>query len=137
MPNPVGRPPKFENPEQLQQMFDEWKTTFTQENDEIPDVEGLCVYLDCSRQTLFEYGSKPEYSDAIKRIKDWIHAKKKQLAFKGKIPPAIFIFDAINNTDYRNQTNVDHTTKGKELPTPILGGLTKDVPSNDSDKEAS
>lgn len=31
---------------------------------------------------------------------------------------------------------VDLTTKGKELPTPILGGITKDVPENDSNGQA-
>ncbi len=28
---------------------------------------------------------------------------------------------------------IDHTTNGKDLPTPILGGLTKHVPTDDSD----
>lgn len=130
---PAGRPPKFESPDQLQSMFEEWKATFTKESDEIPDVEGLCIYLDTARQTLFDYERKEEYSDTIKRIKDWIIYKKKQLAMKGKIPPAIYIFDAKNNAGYSDRTELDHTTNGKDLPTPILGGLTKNVSTDNGD----
>lgn len=31
---------------------------------------------------------------------------------------------------------IDHTTNGKDLPTPILGGLTKSVSTDDSNEEA-
>lgn len=33
--------------------------------------------------------------------------------------------------------SIDHTTLGKALPTPILGGLAKDVPTDDSNEEDS
>jgi hypothetical protein len=116
-----GRPPKFESPDQLYEMFLEWKAEVTKEgNDEIPDVEGLCIYLDTARQTLFDYERKPEYSDTIKRIKDWIIYKKKQLAMRGKIPPAIYIFDAKNNAGYVDRT--EQNLHVKELPKPLLGG---------------
>lgn len=134
MPHPGGRPPKFSSPEELEAMTQEWWiSVIATEN--IPDIEGWAVYLDTTRKTLFEYESKPEFSNTIKRWKDKIFAEKKQLALKGKLNPAIFIFDAINNTDYRNQTGVDHTTKGKELPTPILGGSV--VSGNNSDSQNS
>jgi len=114
-----GRPPKFESPEQLQDMFEAWQATFTQEGDEIPDVEGLCIYLDTARQTLFDYEQKDDYSDTIKRIKDWIIYKKKQLAMKGKIPPAIYIFDAKNNAGYVDKQEIDsrntHTVKFSDM----------------------
>jgi hypothetical protein len=42
-----------------------------------------------------------------------------------------------NKLKARITEKIDHTTKGKELPAPILGGLSKDVPSNDSNPEAS
>jgi len=114
-----GRPPKFESPEQLQQMFEEWQATFTKDVDEIPDVEGFCIYLDTARQTLFDYEQKNEYSDTVKRIKDWIIYKKKQLAMKGKIPPAIYIFDAKNNAGYVDKQEIDsrntHTVKFSDM----------------------
>lgn len=115
----TGRPPKFESCDQLNEMFEAWKGTFTEASDEIPDVEGLCIYLDTARQTLFDYEKKDEYSDAIKRIKDWIHFKKKQLAMKGKIPPAIYIFDAKNNAGYVDRSEVanknTHTIKFSDM----------------------
>lgn len=111
----LGRPPKFENPEQFHRLFIKWKKTFTAESDEIPDVEGLCIYLDTSRQTLFEYEAKPDFTDTIKRAKDWIIYKKKQLAMKGKIPPAIYIFDAKNNAGYVDKTEQDITSGGDKI----------------------
>lgn len=104
----AGRPPKFDSPEGLQDMFETWRDGFTNpDTDDIPDVEGLCIYLDTARQTLFDYEKKTEYSDTIKRAKDWIIYKKKQLAMRGKIPPAIYIFDAKNNAGYVDKTEVE------------------------------
>jgi hypothetical protein len=36
----------------------------------------------------------------------------------------------------RAAQNLDVTTKGKELPAPILGGITKDVPTDNSNGQA-
>lgn len=44
-------------------------------------------------------------------------------------------FDALGKYGYG--TKMDVTTNGKDLPTPILGGLTKDVSTDDGHKEAS
>lgn len=109
----VGRPPKFDNPDQLQELFEAWKQTFTKENEEIPDVEGFCDYVDAYRDLLSEYEKKPDYSDTIKRIKNWIYHKKKQLAMRNKMPPAIFIFDAKNNAGYVDKTEQDVNHSGE------------------------
>lgn len=128
---PVGRPPKFDSPEQLEDMFEQWKASFADgTNSDIPDVEGLCVHLDTARQTLFDYEKKPEYSDTIKRLKDWIHYKKKQLAMNGKIPPAIYIFDAKNNAGYVDKQEVDQKTSGEVI---IKTVSYKDTDSDDND----
>lgn len=125
MGRPAGRPPKFSSPDELQKLFDEWQASFTPDNDEIPDVEGLCVFLDTSRQTLFEYESRDGFTDAIKRIKDWILFKKKQLAMKGKIPPAIYIFDAKNNAGYVDKTEQDVNHSGVNVSDKQLDQIIK------------
>lgn len=107
---PAGRPPKFSTVEELEQTFLEWKATFQfggERYGEVPDVESFCDYVDAWRDLLCEYEKKPEYSDAIKRIKNWIYARKKQLAFAGKMPPAVFIFDAKNNAGYVDKQEVE------------------------------
>lgn len=113
----VGRPPKFTNVNELDELTQAWWDSL--EDDDIADVEGWAVALDTTRKTLFEYEKKEEFCNTIKLWKEKIFAKKKQLALKGKLNAAIFIFDAINNTEYRNQSAVDHTSKGESMA-PIL-----------------
>lgn len=105
---PAGRPLKFKTPEQLQELFSAWKETFAdQGNTDIPDVEGFCVFVDAYRDIISEYEKKKEYSDTIKRIKNWIYYRKKQLAMQNKMNPTIFIFDAKNNAGYVDKTEQD------------------------------
>lgn len=131
----AGRPPKLENVEMLQSAFDEWKQEFVvgyTRYGEVPDIEGFCDHLGAWRDLLIDYEKKPEFSHTIKQIKNWIYSRKKQLAFTGKMPAAVFIFDAKNNAGYTDQQQLDHTTNGKDLPTPILGGSS--VHRDDSDQ---
>lgn len=109
----AGRPPKFESVEQLQALFEGWKYTFTDNNIEIPDVEGFCDHIDAYRDLLSEYEKKDEYSDTIKRIKNWIYYKKKQLAMTGKMNAAIYIFDAKNNAGYTDRVETEHLGEQK------------------------
>lgn len=111
-----GRPSKFTDVSQLNALFLNWKEEFKEEGSligEIPDVEGFCDYIDCYRDLLCEYEKKAEYSDAIKRIKNWIYYRKKQLAMQNKMNPAIFIFDAKNNAGYKDRTEVEETGEQK------------------------
>lgn len=97
--NKGGRPKKFSAVEVMQNKIIDY-FPYCKEAEEIPDVEGLCVYLDICRDTLIEYQKQREFSDTIKKAKVKIFALKKQLAMKGKMNPAVFIFDAKNNHDY-------------------------------------
>jgi hypothetical protein len=110
---PGGRPPKFETPELLLAAFEEYKAKFTDTATEIPDVEGFCDHVGAYRQLLMEYEKKDEFSTTIKEIKNWIYHKKKQLAMQGKMPPAIFIFDAKNNAGYTDKTEQDINHSGE------------------------
>lgn len=106
--NKGGRPKKFTAVEELQQKIDNFFVD-CEEKEDIPDIEGLAYYLNTTRKTLFEYEKQEEFSNTIKRTKDKIFYFKKQLAFKGKINPAVFIFDAKNNHDYRDKMEVEST----------------------------
>lgn len=106
----MARPPKFSNSEELEQKFQEYKQHI-EDSKELPDVEGFCHFIDSYRDLFSEYEKKDEFSDTIKRIKNWIYYKKKQLAMQNKMNAAIFIFDAKNNFGYTDKTEQDLTGK--------------------------
>jgi len=112
----AGRPPKFESPEVLDEAFVQWQATFSEggvRKDEIPDVEGFCDFVGAWRDILNEYEKKPEFSVTVKKIRNWIYYKKKQLAMQNKMNPAIFIFDAKNNAGYVDKTEQDVNHSGE------------------------
>jgi hypothetical protein len=112
-----GRPLKFGSPEELWKLFEEWQQRFNPVEgkgvEEIPDIEGFCDHVNAYRDIFSEYERKPDFSDTIKQIKNWIYHKKKQLAMQGKMPPAIFIFDAKNNAGYTDKTEQDINHSGE------------------------
>lgn len=81
----------------------------------------------------------PEFSAAYNDAKDLQKEFLVDNGLAGLYPPASFIFTAKNITDMRDQTLIDHTTKGKELPTPILAnvqphnGNNQDQPAQETD----
>lgn len=95
-------------------------------------ITGLAVFLGTSRQTLINYQEKDgEFFDAIKGAKDRIeNFWEKELLGAHATGP---IFNLKNNYDWKDKSETDLTTNGKDLPSPILGGATKagDVPSDD------
>lgn len=69
----------------------------------LPDIENLSIYLGITRKTLALYRKRnDQWEQAIDLVKDGIMACKKQMVQTGKMPPLIFIFDSVNNFDYRN-----------------------------------
>lgn len=72
----------------------------------IPDIESWAVYCGVTRQTIWGYQKRgKEWREVIEFYKGAIMAAKKQLALNYKIPPAVFIFDACNNSDGYANTN--------------------------------
>lgn len=70
----------------------------------VPDVESWASYLGTTRRTItrYEKGRDEEWKQAISAVKEIITACKKQLAFTGKMPPVLAIFDLTNNSGYVN-----------------------------------
>lgn len=68
----MGRPPKFQTPEDLTALAEEYFDLCDKENP--PTVNGLCLWLDICRDTLWEYSKKPDFSDAVKRVRMQLEA---------------------------------------------------------------
>ena len=67
----TGRPPKWENPEQLEKKIKAFFAPF--ESGELDTkkctITRLAVALDTNRETLMSYENKDNFSDTIKRAK--------------------------------------------------------------------
>lgn len=102
----IGRPPIFESVEELQGAIQAFWDYIREANEKgnylIPDVEGLCCYLDINRDTLNEWerSNYRNFSATVKSTKNSIVFCKKQLALRGKIPPIVFATDFNNNHGY-------------------------------------
>lgn len=96
--NPVGHPKSFTNAQELwdrcNDYFREWEERLRPLT-----VVGLAVYLNVSRQTLSVYESgayddkNNQYSDTIKKAKDYIECMKWEGALTGRYEKAVAIFD--------------------------------------------
>ena len=81
-------------------------------------VEGLANVLGCDRETLLNYEKEAGYEayfGTIKEAKAKIAQNKLERGLMGESNPAVTIFDLKNNHGYRDQSNVDLTTKGESL----------------------
>lgn len=87
--------------------------------EEVADVEALADFLSCTRNDIFEMMSDKKYSPAVSRAMNRIAFIKKQLAFKGKIPAAVFVFDMKNNHSYKDKPDFGDSS---EKSTVILKG---------------
>lgn len=78
----MGRPPKFQTVEDFQRAVETYFIACADpDNPDIPTVNGLCLALDICRDTLWEYGKKPDFSDAVKMARTRLEAAwEKRLA---------------------------------------------------------
>ncbi len=95
-------------------------------NVKLPTIEGLSRYLGIHKDTVYEWEKiHPEFSDALSNLR----AKQGEVlinkGLSGDYNPTIAKLMLSNNHGYREKTDV--TTNGNDLPTPILGGITKDA----------
>lgn len=145
-----GRPPLYTSAEELQKIIDEYFDYCDNKTKEIhsdklgdmivPDPEpytmsGLAYRLGIDRKTLINYGERDGFFHTIKKARARVEADiERRMNGKDTFTPGL-IFNAKNNFGWQETQNIDHTTKGKELPTPIMGGTTANVQSNDSNAQ--
>lgn len=144
-PNPVGRPPKYKTPEEMQVVIDEYfaecdnrlKEIHTKEGDSvavcIPEpytMSGLAYALDMSRQALLEYNKKDQFLVTIKRARARVERDVERRLLEGTVGAAGPIFNLKNNFGWKDKSEIENTV---HLPTPILGG--KSVHRDNSDSK--
>lgn len=147
MTHPGGRPLKYKTVEELQEAIDKYFDYCDNKTKEVhseklgdmimPDPQpyamaGLAYELGLSRKSLINYKRRGKFLHTIKQARRRIEADvERRMLGKDTFTPGL-IFNAKNNFSWKDETKVDHTTKGKELPTPILAN----VSSNNSYQEA-
>lgn len=108
-----GRPRKYDTVEELIEAVQQYYQYIVDANADgtplIPDIEGLCAFIQISRSQLFrwEHERGEDFRNTIALIKNQIAAAKKQLALQGSIPPIVFATDFNNNHGYVQKQDVN------------------------------
>lgn len=103
--------------EKLNAYFDGY---LSEKPEEVADIESLAEYLGTTREGIFAMEKTEEYGFKLRLARNRIARIKKQLAFRGKLPPAVLSFDLKNNHGYR-----DKGDEGNGSDTLIIKGLAK------------
>jgi len=129
MAHPGGAPTKATEAtlEKARQYLNVWKSL----GEAIPTVEGLAIYLGLHRDTLY---ARPEFSDTLLAIQQQAKYELQNGGLNGKFQPRFTQFMLAANHGMVEKTATDHTTNGKDLPTPIFGGGSMSVHTDDSDQ---
>jgi hypothetical protein len=114
---PGGRPPLYEDPILMEAKIEQYFDGLDKDK-EVPSVAGLAFELGfASRNALWEYEQKPEFSDTIKRAKLRMEVDRTKRLLSSGTPTAGIIFDLTNNYGWRNPQHHKHS--GDEDGPPI------------------
>ena len=110
--NKVGRPRKYKNVEELQELIDEYFRC-CDESHRPYTITGLALYLDMDRQTLLRYEKtyEDEFCYTIKRAKERVQEFVECCLFKKGIAQGV-IFNLKNN--FKWEENVEVKTNAIE-----------------------
>lgn len=130
--NKGGRPTKY-SAEKVKILIKYTEECFL--SNKLPTVQGYSHLIDVNTDTVVEWCKKHKgFSVAIKKMKDLQCEMLQQSVYsnKGNVVGGIFLLK--NNHGFKDRQDLDVTSKGKELPRPIIG-VNPDVPSNNSNTE--
>jgi hypothetical protein len=122
-----GKPLKFKTPEILEQKIQTYfdscyeynEATGKTENIRPLTISGLALALDTNRQTLLNYKNYGDgYFDSIKKAKERVENWTEEQLYR-KTQVVGVIFNLKNNYDWKDKTELDHTTGGEKLPVAI------------------
>lgn len=128
---PFGRPLKFPNVECLEEKIRDF-FDLVKNGEEEPSVIGLACHLNVDKQTLLNYQDKPAYRDVVLQAKRQIEKMFTIKAYRGEIPPALFIFTAKNHYDYKEDQNINMNGNLSVMKEVVVDGekLTFDIGKN-------
>lgn len=147
MSNPVGRPPIFKTPEEMDKAINEYFDFCDNKTKEIhsdklgdmivPDPEpytmsGLAYHLGMDRRTLVDYAEKTEFLPTIKRARERVEMDVERRMNGKDTFTAGLIFNAKNNFGWKDKSEVENTLI---VPKPLLDNL-DGVQDNNSSQEA-
>lgn len=112
--NKVGRPRKYTNVDELQELIEEYFATC----DKIRrpyTITGLALFLDMDRKALLRYEKdyEDEFCHTIKRAKERVQEFVECCLFKKGIAQGV-IFNLKNNFGWEDKQEVDHTITSTE-----------------------
>lgn len=111
--NKVGRPRKYQNVEELEQLIEEYFSK-CDETKRPYTITGLALYLDMDRKSLLRYEKdyEDEFCHTIKRAKERVQEFVECCLFKKGIAQGI-IFNLKNNFGWQENQKVDATVNNK------------------------
>lgn len=103
----------------------------------IVTIEGLALDLHCNRDSLYKWEKEDEeFSDILEELRQLQAHRLLQYGLKNMYNPTITKL-MLSKHDYIEKKQEDITTNGKDLPIPILGGMAKNVQSDNGDSQDS
>ena len=121
-----SRPPEeavFLDQEDCKAKLKSYFEVYLKENaDVVADVESLADFLGTTREGLFALEQDKLLGFELRKARNRIAAIKKQLAFRGKLPPAVLSFDLKNNHGYRDKS--EEPTSSTDMV--IIKGVAKE-----------
>jgi hypothetical protein len=114
MADKVGRPKKWATPQELQEKINAF-FDYCKKQNEHPIVEGLCIFLNCDKQTILNYQAKDEYGEIIENAKLRIANHVMGRAMSGEINPTIAIWISKNHYGYKDKTEVEQINYNKDI----------------------
>lgn len=122
---------------------DEW-TSYERRPNSMPKFHDFAKSIRVNEDTVVEWANKkdesgnqvyPEFSASYKRAKELQKWFLIENGLNGLYNATFAIFTAKNVTDMRDQTLIDHTTKGDKMPTPILANALQPNNGNSQDSQ--
>jgi len=111
MSEKVGRPPIYDDPEEMEEDIEEYFNK-CELNDQPKTILGLCNHLDMHRSTLIEYEGKPEFSNTVKKAKQRIEEHINNNLLTGEYNATGCIFNLKNNFDWEDKRKEEVEHKG-------------------------
>ena len=123
-----GRPLLWTDPQVLEKLIDNYFDT-----EKEVTLSGLAQALGISRKTLYNYEEKDEFLYMIKKAREKVETCYEKKIIYGSQPTGTIF--ALKNMGWADKLETDVTTKGKELPAPILNGVTNVHPNNSDEQD--